>query len=168
MSLVESFNPVIGRSPRVLILGSMPGITSLQQQQYYAHPRNAFWPIMAEIFAVRWRDDYAERIQQLQSLPLILWDTLKRCQREGSLDSAIVKDRLQANDIAGLLDRYSSIRLIAFNGAAAEKYFNQAVADSLNQAGRVDRVRLPSTSPAHASKNLLQKLAEWRVIQAYL
>ena len=152
----------------MLILGSMPGVDSLQKQQYYAHPRNAFWPILSEIFDVRWHADYAVRVQQLQQLPIILWDTLKSCRREGSLDSAISKERLLANDFAGLLERYRSVQLIAFNGAAAEKYFRQLVDGRLGPEIVLDRVRLPSTSPAHASMGLQQKLDEWRYIQRYL
>lgn len=168
MPFVESFAPVIGRNPRVLILGSMPGIASLEAQQYYAHPRNAFWPVMGEILAEQWADDYARRIEQLEKHPLALWDTLKACQREGSLDSAIQRDQLVANDIVGLLDAHPSLRLIAFNGAASEKYFRQTVAKKLPQDRAIDRIRLPSTSPAHASKNWRQKLQDWRAIEAYL
>ncbi len=168
MPFVESFAPVIGNNPRVLILGSMPGIASLEAQQYYAHPRNAFWPLMGEILGEHWADDYARRIAQLEKHPLALWDTLKACHREGSLDSAIKPDELVANDIVGLLSEHPSLRLIAFNGAASEKYFKQTVAGILPREREIDRIRLPSTSPAHASKSWQQKLQDWRVIEAYL
>lgn len=168
MPFVESFEPIIGKNPKVLILGSMPGIASLQAQQYYAHPRNNFWPIMARIFDVEWSDDYALRIQQVKKFPVVLWDTLKACHREGSLDSAITKDQLEANDIAGLLKQHTSIRLIAFNGAASEKYFKLTVAKRLSTENSIDRIRLPSSSPAHASKNFQQKLEDWTVIKTYL
>ncbi|MCK4709867.1 MAG: DNA-deoxyinosine glycosylase [Gammaproteobacteria bacterium] len=168
MPFIESFEPVIGENPKVLILGSIPGIASLQAQQYYAHPRNAFWPIMAKLFDVDWSDDYQSRIEQVKCLPVVLWDTLKACHREGSLDSAITKDRLEANDIVGLLKQVSSIRLIAFNGAASEKYFKQTVAKLLTKHELLNQIRLPSTSPAHASKNFQQKLEDWKVITEYL
>lgn len=168
MPFIESFEPVIGTDPKILILGSIPGIASLQAQQYYAHPRNAFWSIMAQIFEVEWSDDYASKIQQVKCFPVILWDTLKACHREGSLDSAITKDQLQANDIVGLLKRVPSIRLIVFNGAASEKYFKQTVARLLTGDLQPDQIRLPSTSPAHASKNFQQKLEDWKVIKTYL
>ncbi len=168
MPFVESFEPVIGKNPRVLILGSMPGIASLEAQQYYAHPRNGFWPIMAQLFDVQWSDNYEVRIQQVRNLPVVLWDTLKACHREGSLDSAISKEQLEANDIVGLLEQVTSIRLIAFNGGASEKYFKQTVAKLLPANLVLDQIRMPSTSPAHASKNLQQKLEEWKVLKEYL
>jgi len=167
MPFVESFAPVIGRNPKVLILGSMPGIASLEAQQYYAHPRNAFWPVMGEILGEQWADDYARRIAQLEQHPVALWDTLRGCHREGSLDSAIRSNELVANDIVGLLEEHPSLRLIAFNGAASEKYFRQTVAKTLPPECAIERIRLPSTSPAHASKNWQQKLQDWRVIEAY-
>ncbi len=168
MPLVQSFAPVIGFNPKVLILGSIPGIASLQVQQYYAHPRNAFWPIMAELFDVEWSTEYEMRIQQVKKLPVVLWDTLRACHREGSLDSAITRERLEANDIIGLLKEQPGICLIVFNGAAAEKYFNQTVAKFLTDDLKVDQIRLPSTSPAHASKSIQQKLEDWKQITAFL
>ena len=89
MALVHSFEPVIGNNPRVLILGSMPGIASLDAIQYYAHPRNAFWPIIADLFSIDINCEYPQRIEQVKQLPVILWDTIKACHREGSLDSNI-------------------------------------------------------------------------------
>jgi len=168
MPFVQSFAPVIGQSPRVLILGSMPGIASLEAQQYYAHPRNAFWPLMGELLGETWVQDYAQRIEQLKRHPVALWDTLKACHRAGSLDSAIKPAQLVANDIVGLLQRHATLRLIAFNGAASEKYFRQTVAQKLPARSSIECIRLPSTSPAHASKSWQQKLVDWRVIEAYL
>ena len=89
MSIVQSFEPVIGLEPKVLILGSMPGIASLTEHQYYAHPRNAFWPIMAQLLDIEWSPVYSQRVSQLRQYPLILWDVLRACDRKGSLDSAI-------------------------------------------------------------------------------
>lgn len=168
MPLVKSFEPVIGHNPKVLILGSMPGIASLKAQQYYAHPRNGFWPIMAQLFDVEWPQDYDSRISRIRQFPLVLWDTLKACRREGSLDSAISTEQLEANDIIGLLEKYPSIRLIAFNGAASEKYFKQTLVKLLPPERALKLIRLPSTSPAHASKNIQQKLEEWKIIKQFL
>ena len=167
MPRVQSFDPIIGVQPRVLILGSMPGVESLKQQRYYAHPRNAFWPIMAALFDQQWPEEYPQRIAQLRRLPLILWDVLHSCHRPGSLDSSILADQQQANPIAELLQQYDSIRWIVFNGQTAEKLFRQHVLGSIDERSRFELIRLPSTSPAHASKNLQQKLEEWSVIRDY-
>ena len=77
MTQVQSFAPVIGEHPRILILGSMPGVASLEAVQYYAHPRNAFWPIMGELFGIDPATDYAQRIAQISRQPVVLWDTLQ-------------------------------------------------------------------------------------------
>lgn len=168
MPFVESFDPVIGKNPRVLILGSMPGVASLQAQQYYAHPRNAFWPILSELCGIVWSQDYEERIRQLKALPLVLWDVLQSCKREGSLDANIAQDQLQPNAIPELLHDYPCIKLIVFNGATSEKVFLQKVAGTVADIARLQLIRLPSTSPAYASKTLQQKTDDWRIILPYL
>ena len=167
MPVVESFAPIIGKNPKVLILGSMPGVQSLEAQQYYAHPRNAFWPIMAQLFNVEWSEVYAERVSLLQTLPVILWDVLKSCQREGSLDSDIAGHSVEANAIDRLLADHASVKLIAFNGATSEKFFRKHVLNLLADIEGFDLLRLPSTSPAHASMNQQQKLNAWRAIKSY-
>ena len=168
MALVHSFEPVIGHNPRILILGSMPGVVSLQAVQYYANPRNAFWPIMADLFSIDIDCDYQERMGQISRLPLVLWDTIKSCHREGSLDSNIQKHQLEANNIPSLLKQHSDIRLVACNGATSEKYFNQLVKIQLPGDLGIVVKRLPSTSPANATMKFDQKLSSWREILEYL
>lgn len=167
MTKVSSFPPVIGSEPTVIILGSMPGIASLQAVQYYAHPRNAFWPIMAELFGIDHQVDYEARIEQVRALPVILWDTLASCFRPGSLDSHISGESVEVNDIASLLEQYPGIRLIAFNGATSEKYFRQLVLPQLQLDTVPQLLRLPSTSPANAGLNLAGKIDYWRVLLDY-
>ena len=168
MSLVHSFEPIIGRDPRIIILGSMPGVVSLEAAEYYANPRNAFWSIMAELFNINKEGDYQTRVQQVSESPLILWDTLKACHRPGSLDSNIQKHQIEANDIVGLVNRYAGIRAIACNGAASEKYFRQLVVDSMSPDREIDLIKMPSTSPANASWTYERKLAAWRRLLEYL
>ncbi|MCP4339062.1 MAG: DNA-deoxyinosine glycosylase [Desulfobulbaceae bacterium] len=168
MPVINSFGPVIGANPEVLILGSIPGTASLDVHQYYAHPRNRFWPIMAELLDVSWDENYEQRIEQLKLFPIILWDVLKACTREGSLDSAIHPDQFEVNDIATLVKQYPTIELIAFNGATAEKYFKREVYHSLPDSRQIEMLRLPSTSPAHASLSYAQKVARWEVIKLHL
>ncbi len=168
MPEVISFGPVIGHKPQVLILGSIPGVISLQNSQYYGHPRNLFWPIMAGRFDIEIYEGYERRIQEVARLPIVLWDTIKACYREGSLDSSIQKQQLEANGIPALLDRYRQIQTIVFNGVAAEKYFKQLLQPKATIDRNLKYIRMPSTSPANASMGFEQKLECWRELLNYM
>ena len=167
MTRIASFAPVIGRNPRILILGSMPGVASLEAVQYYAHPRNAFWPIMGELFDFDANTDYPGRIARIAERPLILWDTLQSCVRPGSLDSAIERNSVRANDIPGLLRDHPGIRAIAFNGASSAQYFRRLVLADLDSAS-VELLQLPSTSPANAGMSYSRKRDAWRQVLEFL
>ena len=162
MARVQSFEPIVGKRPRILILGSMPGIASLEAVQYYAHPRNAFWPIMAELFGIDAGADYAERIEQISQAPVILWDTLKHCYRPGSLDSAIKRDTAEANDIPELLTEYPRVRVVVCNGATSANYFRKLVLPEVPSTDAIELLQMPSTSPANAGMTFAQKLDAWR------
>ena len=168
MSRVHSFEPVIGVNPRLIILGSMPGVVSLQQIQYYANPRNAFWRIMADIFGIEAEASYQTRLEQISAHPVILWDSLRACVRPGSLDAKIDSHSAEANDIAGLLERFPAVQAIIFNGAASEKFFRQLVLPTLPPGTQPDLLRMPSTSPANAGMNFDDKLNAWREMRRYL
>jgi hypoxanthine-DNA glycosylase len=140
----------------------MPGVASLEAVQYYAHPRNAFWPIIGELFGIDPAQDYESRIGQLEKLPLVLWDTLQACHRPGSLDSNIDAGSVRANDFPELLSRFPEIRAILFNGASSEKYFKQLVVPKLPESLKIELIKMPSTSPAHAGMRFEQKLEAWR------
>lgn len=158
-----SFPPIAGKDARILILGSMPGILSLEQQQYYAHPRNAFWPIMSELFNLNKDLEYEQRCICLIKNQVAVWDVLKACRRKGSLDQHIVPASIIANDFSGFFQQRSTIQQIFFNGTKAEQVFNQHVLPTLKDSQtQIPRLRLPSTSPAHAAINLQQKLELWR------
>jgi TDG/mug DNA glycosylase family protein len=146
----------------------MPGVISLQAVEYYANPRNAFWGIIAELFGINIDCDYASRVKQLTELPLVLWDTLRACHRQGSLDSNILKQQIEANDIIGLLGQNQEIRAIVFNGAASEKYFNQLVKPNLDLTQNLNLIRMPSTSPANAGMSFDQKLRAWSELRDFV
>ncbi|MBM7414407.1 MULTISPECIES: DNA-deoxyinosine glycosylase [Nocardiaceae] len=160
MTVVHGFAPLVGDSPHTLILGSMPGVASLTAGQYYAHPRNAFWPIMTRLFPLPANAEYAERVRALTAAGVAVWDVLELCTREGSLDSAIESDTVVPNDIDALLAAHPTLDRIVFNGAAAARLFDRHVALSRP----VETFRLPSTSPAHAALSTEAKVDAWRVV----
>jgi hypoxanthine-DNA glycosylase len=163
--LKSAFPPIIGERPRLLILGSMPGEASLRLGQYYGHARNAFWPILCELLSVPPDSDYPTRIAALKVNHIALWDVIATCARRGSLDANIRPDSIRVNDFAALFGAHPSIRCIVFNGATAEREFRRRVLPELEQPlRRVQQLRLPSTSPAHAGMTLDAKLAAWHVL----
>ncbi|MES2950356.1 MAG: DNA-deoxyinosine glycosylase [Pseudomonadota bacterium] len=161
MSLVTSFKPLSLPCATVLVLGSMPGAASLQAQQYYAHPRNHFWPILARIAGFDVSAPYAQRVDALTRSGIAVWDVLQSCVRPGSLDSSIQAGTRIPNDFAAFFTAHPGIRLVCFNGAEAEKSYLRHVLPGLN-ASYVRYACLPSTSPAHAALGFEQKLVVWR------
>ena len=158
---VHSFAPVISANTRILILGSMPGVASLNARQYYAHPQNHFWRIMGEICGAGPALPYGERLQVLLQQRLGLWDVLQSCVRGGSLDAAIEHHSAVANDLLPLLGAGSLIRLCCNGGtafAALQRYLGKSLAREFPQ---IDVRRLPSTSPANASWSYARKLETW-------
>ena len=161
MSL-HSFAPVIGPEARVLILGSMPGGESLRKQQYYAHPRNAFWRIMGTLFGFPETLPYEERLEWLKRSHVALWDSLADCEREGSLDSNIHNP--EPNDIAGLLKQNPSIRTVFCNGHASCRFLKKYHAGLFHGNGP-EIIQLPSTSPAAALYSFAEKLDRWTMVR---
>lgn len=162
---LQSLAPVANADARVLILGSMPGAVSLAQQQYYAHPRNSFWPIMASLYGFTADLPYASRLQQLVANGVALWDVLAHCERQGSLDSAIRNER--ANDFDRFFAGHPHISVVALNGGKAAQSFQKHVIPHLTSP--IPRVlALPSTSPAYAAMPFSQKLQLWQQITGNL
>ena len=161
---LTGLSPVIGRHARVLILGSMPGVRSLQQARYYAHPRNSFWFIMSNLTGVPEDADYRSRLRGIKRAGIALWDVVRACYREGSLDSDIDKNNIEINNLSKLIKANSRIRAVFFNGGTAEKLFRRHVAPCsiLDQAG-IHIERLPSTSPAHAAMSPEKKRQAWHL-----
>ncbi len=153
--LLQGLPPVIGAGTRLVILGSFPGVASLQAQQYYGHPRNQFWPMLGALWQVDLRGlPYEQRIGWLLDRGLGLWDVYARCRREGSLDAAI-RDA-EFNDLAGLRRRAPALAAVAHNGAESARALRHTAALGLPV------FRLPSTSPANASWSFQRKCGAWR------
>ena len=165
----QSFPPIIADDARLLILGSMPGEESLRQQQYYAHPRNAFWYILQRLFCTPQTLTYKQKIDLLQCNSLALWDVLMACKRQGSLDASIDNDSIVVNDFEALFLQQPKISGILFNGAKAEAEYKRRVVPHLStQFKQIDTFRLPSTSPAMASLTKEQKYLVWSEVIAQL
>lgn len=165
----RSFPPVSSPKASILILGSMPGVQSLRAQQYYAHPRNAFWPILMQALGIIAAHDaplpsYEARLHHLREHGIALWDVLQYCERPGSLDASIRRDSMVLNDFGAFMAQHPRIRRICFNGATAATLFERHAAPVLEDMNLLpsERVRLPSTSPAHAGMPKQAKLEAWR------
>lgn len=148
----------------------MPGQRSLDEQKYYAHPQNAFWFIMGELFSAGPELPYRERCERLRVARVAVWDVLQSCQRQGSLDASILRDSIIPNDFSTFFQNHSRIQHVFFNGARAHEIFSRTVGPSLSDAlqNRLNLHRLPSTSPAHASLNKKEKLDKWRLLLSAL
>jgi hypoxanthine-DNA glycosylase len=147
--------PIAPREATLLVLGSFPSVASLAAQQYYAHPRNHFWPILGALWGVDLASvPYAKRVSEARRRGLAVWDVYAACRREGSLDAAI--DDAEPNDLAALVRRLPRLAAIAHNGGESAR------AMRVTRALGLPVHRLPSTSPANASWSFERKLAAWR------
>jgi hypoxanthine-DNA glycosylase len=147
--------PVISRQARLVILGSFPGVASLQARQYYGHPRNHFWPLLSAIWGIDLVAlPYRQRLAELRRRGLGLWDVYASCRRAGSLDQAI--EDAEFNDLASLRRRAPGLQLVAHNGGESARAMRQILGLGLPVR------RLPSSSPANASWSFERKLEAWR------
>ena len=154
---LQGLPPVIGRRTKLVLLGSFPGAASLAAGQYYAHPRNQFWPLLSALLGEDLvATDYPQRLRRLRLHGLGLWDVIAECQREGSLDSAIREARY--NDLASLRQHAPGLRAVAHNGGESARAMRIT-----GQLG-LQVYRLPSSSPANASWSFERKLAAWRAV----
>lgn len=163
---ITGFPPVATSDAVVLILGSMPSVASLEHQQYYGLPRNAFWRIMAEIFGVPADRPYAERLAALTANRIALWDVIRSCHRPGSLDSAIDMKTAEPNEFGTFFAAHTDIDRVFFNGRKAEEMYRRAVLPQLGSPTEsLCYTTLPSTSPAHAGMRFPEKLRRWKIVK---
>lgn len=164
MARIRGFPPIARPDAVTLILGSMPSRESLRQQQYYAHPRNSFWPILCQLFELE-PLDYASRAEQVSRRGIAIWDVLKTCFRSSSLDSDIDDSSITTNNFGDFFLDHPSIERVFFNGAKAETVYRRHVLPALPAAHCSHTLqRLPSTSPAHAGMTVADKMKAWKVI----
>jgi hypoxanthine-DNA glycosylase len=142
----------------VLVLGTLPGEESLRRGEYYAHPRNLFWPIIFALFDQTAAADYTERLHHVAHRRIALWDVCASARRRASADAAIRAE--VPNTIDELLAAYPAIRAVAFNGSGAQRLYDR----HFTRRSGLLYLALPSTSPAHARLGLAEKLARWRAL----
>ncbi|RMZ59641.1 DNA-deoxyinosine glycosylase [Chryseobacterium nematophagum] len=158
---ISSFPPIIDDHSRILILGSIPGIKSLEKQEYYAHPQNKFWKIIFELFGEELTMDYTEKINMLKKKQIALWDVIDSCERKGSLDSEIRNE--EANQIIELLEKYPNVKTLFCNGGKSYKNLQKIVGNHF----KTPFYLLPSTSPLHTI-SFERKFESWKLILNYL
>ena len=159
VKICKSFKPSIDKNSIVLILGSMPGVKSLEEQQYYAHPNNRFWKLMGMFCNTTNLQDinYQEKLQILLNYKFALWDVIESCNREGSLDIDI-KNEIP-NNISDLLKQYPNIKGIILNGGKAYSAFKKYFPELLKY---YKCYKLPSSSPANAKYKLENLYQEYK------
>lgn len=153
---IFGYEPIVDGFSRFLVLGTMPSVVSLAEGFYYAHPRNAFWPIMAEIFGRSRPETVDDKRRLLLENRIALWDVSASCIREGSLDSAIRDVRL--NDVGALLRDHPTIEKVLLNGGTAWKLYHRLPEEVVSLR---PCEKLPSTSPAYTIK-YEEKLLAWK------
>lgn len=165
MPLSRGFPPIVDPHASVLILGSLPSRKSIEASEYYAHPQNAFWRIMGDLFGAGPDVPYANRAELLKANNIAVWDVLVASVRPGSMDSDIDISTAKPNDFGSFLKTYSKIGLVCFNGQTAARMFERMVISK--HRGLQPDLRyatLPSTSAAFASMSFVEKLREWSIV----
>ncbi|PSJ39981.1 DNA-deoxyinosine glycosylase [Sphingomonas deserti] len=158
----RSFAPVVDARTRVLVLGSLPGEASLAAQRYYGNPRNQFWHLIGTVIDVDLVPlPYDQRLENLLSAGIGLWDTIGSAQRDGSLDTAIRGH--VANDLQTLANRLPALRAVAFNGGKSAAIGTPL----LSMRSDLALVALPSSSPAYTLP-LADKLRRWLDLRPFL
>lgn len=156
-SRIKSFPPIVSENSKILILGSIPGVKSLEKQEYYAHPQNQFWKLMFHIFNEKFSVNYEDRINLLKNNKIAIWDTIESCERVGSLDTNI-KNEI-SNQIPDLLENYPNIKVVFCNGQKSYKNLLKL----LGKDFEIPIILMPSTSPLHTVSFEI-KLREWQKI----
>jgi hypoxanthine-DNA glycosylase len=153
-----SFAPIAGTNVEILILGSMPSEKSLMEQEYYAHPQNRFWRVLATVTNVPLPTRYSDKIQLLKEKNFAVWDVVHRAKRVGSLDSAIEQE--SPNDIEWFVENHRTIKTIGFNGKKSEALFDKY----FDRKNHIRYISLPSTSPANAGISFEALCERWKLL----
>ncbi|MDE6475434.1 MAG: DNA-deoxyinosine glycosylase [Erysipelotrichaceae bacterium] len=151
--MLHSFPPIIAKEPKIMILGSMPSVVSLQKQEYYGFKHNRFWKIMGHYFQKEFYS-YEEKVTLIKQNHIILWDVIQTCEREGSLDAQIKK--VKCNDIVSLWKRYPTLKAIICNGKKSYELYQKHC-----QEIALPCIVLPSTSNANRTIKEEELKRQW-------
>ncbi len=158
--LKSSFPPIATADIEVLILGTLPGDRSLQLGEYFAHPRNRFWKIIAGITGSPVPETYPQKLELLHTHRIGLWNVLHSANRKGSLDGAI-KNELP-NDLSAFIANHENLKVVGFDGLKPEVYHNRY----FSRNSRLTYLSLPSCSPANARYSLEDLCDHWKELFA--
>jgi hypoxanthine-DNA glycosylase len=167
---IQSFEPISNDKSVVLILGTMPGIASLNTGEYYGHKDNLFWDIIFRVCSPEWKNDelvmsdFETKKELLLDNGIALWDVLQFCDRKGSLDKDI-KNKIH-NDFDTFFLNHQSIKTVFFNGKKAAEYFKDCQS-SLIVSNEIQFITLPSTSPSNTTNSFFI-LKEWTQIRNFI
>ncbi len=162
MERITSFEPIVGENPKLLILGTMPSVKSLEANEYYGFGRNQFWRIMGDLFGFDRDDDYQLRKQKMREHHIVVWDVLQSCLRKGSLDKDIKEE--DYNDIVGFVQEHPTIRRVILNGGKARDVYKKQFAHQLPE---LEWMVFYSTSPANAI-TYDRKMEQWKQILEWI
>ncbi|MGE5170854.1 MAG: DNA-deoxyinosine glycosylase [Rudaea sp.] len=152
--------PIVAADARVLILGSFPSEASLAARQYYAHPRNHFWPILGAVLHEPLAElPYAERLARVKAHRVAIWDTIVACERAGSLDASI--RNAERGEVRRVRRAAPNLVAVCFNGQTAAR------AKPVWLEAGYETIVMPSTSPAYTLP-MERKLAAWRALARFL
>lgn len=157
----EGLLPIEKEDSEILILGTLPGIKSLELGEYYSNSSNKFWDILSQIYEKTIPISYKDKIEWLHKQNIALWDILKAAARDGSLDSNI--QHPEANDILSFITSHPHLRMIVFNGSKPQEYFNNYMGNTSIPIG-IKLLTLPSTSSANTHLTFNEKVKQWSKI----
>lgn len=156
--MIKSFAPIVNSASEILILGTMPGATPLEKQEYYAYKQNHFWRIIYTLFdALPISENFEDKAKLLLQNKIALWDVLQFCDRKGSLDIHIKNQK--ENDFENLFKKYPKIKTLVFNGKESHRFFTKRFGQIYGLTYHI----MPSTSPANTI-GFEKKYAAWAEI----
>ncbi|MDR2147689.1 MAG: DNA-deoxyinosine glycosylase [Tannerella sp.] len=153
-----SFPPIANEDTKVLILGTMPGDTSLKLGEYYGYSGNKFWQIIATITNNNIPTTYEAKKVLLLKSGIGIWDVANEAVREGSLDSNITSE--EPNDIEDFIEQHKNLRIIGFNGKKAEELFGKY----FDRKDNIKYISLPSSSSMNTSISFTDICKIWKKV----